>query len=104
MPMDIVANNLPADGYTMHPASGAIVGTAVKGSPVSERIKAEAKYLVLKYLRKNIIGLEHIVNYDMLGLARLYVRALRLQKQIVDLRQASERRSQRRAAALWGTW
>jgi hypothetical protein len=73
-------------------------------SIVSDRIKAEAKYLVLKYLRKNIIGLEHIVNCDMLALARLYLRALRLQKQIADLRQASEMRHQRRAAALWGTW
>jgi len=71
---------------------------------VSERIKVEAKRLVLKYLRMNIIGLEHIVNYDMLALARLYLRALRLQKQIGDLRQTSERRRQRRAAALWGTW
>jgi hypothetical protein len=73
-------------------------------SIVSDRIKAEAKHLVLKYLRMNIIGLEHIVNYDMLALARLYLRALRLQKEISELRQASERRRQRRVAALWGTW
>ena len=73
-------------------------------SIVSDRIKTEAKHLVLKYLRTNIIGLEHIVNYDMMALARLYLRALRLQKQIADLRQASEMRHQRRAAALWGTW
>jgi hypothetical protein len=73
-------------------------------SIVSERIKAEAKRLVLKYLRMNIIGLEHIVNYDMMALARLYLRALRLEKQIADLRQASERRRQQRATALWGTW
>jgi hypothetical protein len=71
---------------------------------VSERIKAEGKRLVLKYLEMDIIGLEHIVNYDMLALARLYLRALRLQKEITDLRQASERRRQQRAAALWGTW
>jgi len=73
-------------------------------SIVSDRIKAEAKYLVLKYLRMNIIGLEHIVNEDMRALARLYLRAMTLQKEIGDLRQASERRRQRQAAALWGTW
>ena len=73
-------------------------------SIISDRIKAEAKYLVLKYLRMGIIGLEHIANEDMLALARLYLRAKRLQKEIAELGQASERRRQRQAAALWGTW
>jgi hypothetical protein len=76
----------------------------IRFSMVSDRLKAEAKYLVLKYLRLGIIGLEHIVNADMLALARLYLRAKRLQKEIADLREASQRRRQRRAAALWGTW
>ena len=76
----------------------------IRFSMVSDRLKVEAKYLVLKYLRMNIIALEHIVNEDMLALARLYLRAKRLRKQIDDLRQASERRRQRQAAAIWGTW
>ena len=71
---------------------------------VSDRIKAEAKQLVLKYLEMDIIGFEHIVNEDMRVLARLYLRARRLEQEIAELRQASERRRQRRAAALWGTW
>ena len=71
---------------------------------ISERIKAEGKRLVLKYLEMDIIGFEHIVNEDMRVLARLYLRARRLEREIVELRQASERRRQRRAAALWGTW
>ncbi len=76
----------------------------IRFSMVSDRLKAEAKYLVLKYLRMNIIALEHIVNEDMRALARLYLRAMRLQKEIGDLRQASQRRRQQRVAALWGTW
>ena len=76
----------------------------IRFSIVSDRIKAEAKYLVLKYLRMNIIGLGHIVNDDMQALARLYLRAMRLQKEIAELRQASERRRQQRAAATWGSW
>ena len=76
----------------------------IRFSIVRDRIKAEAKYTVLKYLRTNIIALEHIVNDDMLALARLYLRAMRLQKEIDDLRQASERRRQQRAVAIWGTW
>ena len=71
---------------------------------ISERIKAEGKRLVLKYLEMDIIGFEHIVNEDMRVLARLYLRARRLEREIVELRHASERRRQRRAAALWGTW
>jgi hypothetical protein len=71
---------------------------------VSERIKAEGKRLVLKYLEMDIIGFEHIVNEDMRVLARLYLRARRLEREIAELRQASERRRQQRAAALWGTW
>jgi hypothetical protein len=73
-------------------------------SIVSDRMKAEAKYLVLKYLRMGIIGLEHIVNDDMRALARLYLRAKRLQKKITELREASERRCQQRAVAVWGSW
>mgnify|MGYP001095668175 CR=1 FL=1 len=71
---------------------------------VSDRIKAEAKYLVLKYLRMDIIGLEHIVNDDILALARLYLRARRLKQEIAELRQASERRCQQKATALWRRW
>ena len=72
----------------------------IRFSMVSDRLRAEAKYLVLKYLRLGIIGLEHIVNADMLALAKLYLRAKRLQKEIADLREASQRRRQRRAAAI----
>ena len=61
---------------------------------VSERIKAEGKRLVLKYLEMDIIGFEHIVNEDMRILARLYLRARRLEREITELRQASERRRQ----------
>lgn len=70
-------------------------------SIVNERIKPKAKYLVLKYLRIGIIELEHIVNNDMLALARLFLRAERMRKEIAELQEASERRRQRKAAALW---
>jgi hypothetical protein len=69
---------------------------------VNNRIRPKAKYLVLKYLRMGIIELEHIVNNDMLALARLYLRARRMRKEIAELQEASERRRQRKAEALWG--
>jgi len=72
-------------------------------SIVRDRIRTEAKYLVLKYLRMNIIALEHVVNEDMRALARLYLRAMRLQKEIAELGEASQWRRQQRAAAIWGS-
>jgi len=68
---------------------------------VNNRIRPKAKYLVLRYLRMGIIELEHIVNNDMLALARLFLRAERMRKEIAELQEASERRRQRKAAALW---
>jgi hypothetical protein len=48
-----------------------------------------------------IIELEHIANNDMLSLARLYLRARRMRKEITKLQEASERRRRRQAEALW---
>ena len=64
---------------------------------VNERIKSRTKYLVLKYVKMGIIELEYIVDSDMRALARLYLRIKRMLKQIAELREASERRRQRRA-------
>lgn len=72
-------------------------------SIVSDRIRAGAKYLVLRYVRKDILGLEYIANDDMRALARLYLRARQLQKEIAELRQASKRRGLRRAEASCGS-
>jgi hypothetical protein len=66
---------------------------------VKERLPGKAKYLVLKYLRMGIIDLDHVVNDDMLALARLCLRARRLQKDIADLREASRAKRVRQLAA-----
>jgi len=70
-------------------------------SIVNERLPGKAKYMVLKYLKMGIIGLEHIVNNDMRALARLYLRIRKMRKEIAELREASERRRQRRAEGFW---
>jgi hypothetical protein len=69
---------------------------------VKERLAGDAKYLVLKYLRMGIIDMEHIVNDDMLALARLELRARRLEQEIARLQEASRARSRRRMTALLG--
>jgi hypothetical protein len=68
---------------------------------VNERIKSRTKYLVLKYIKMGIIELEYIVDSDMRALARLFLRIKRMRKEIAELREASERRRQRHAEALW---
>jgi hypothetical protein len=67
-------------------------------SIVKERLP-KARYKVLKLLQQGIIELEDIQNEDMRGYARLYLRALRLQKQIAELREASWKRRKAKAAA-----
>ena len=52
-------------------------------------------------LRMGIIELEHVVDNDMLALARLYLRAERMRKEIAELQEACERRQ--RIAALWAS-
>jgi hypothetical protein len=77
-------------------------GVLVLFSVVSDRMGNSGKYLVLKYLRMGVIGPEHIVSEDMAALSRLYLRIRRLRQEMGELREASERRRQRRAEALWG--
>ena len=60
-------------------------------SIVNERLKPWAKYLVLKYLEKGIIELEHIVDNDMFALGRLHLRVRRLRKEIAELREVGWR-------------
>ena len=71
-------------------------------SIVNDRMANPAKYRVLRYLERGIIGFEHIVNDDMAALARLYLRVQRMRQEIRGLRGASEWRHERRAEALWG--
>jgi hypothetical protein len=79
-------------------------GVLILFSVVSDRMGGSGKYLVLKYLRMGVIGLEHIVNQDMAALARLYLRIERMRQEMGELREASERRHRQRAEALWGRW
>ncbi|MDM8001082.1 MAG: hypothetical protein QUS33_14130 [Dehalococcoidia bacterium] len=54
----------------------------------------EAKFAVLRYVRKGIIDLGHIESLDMYELARLDLRARRLRNEIRQLRKASWNRRQ----------
>lgn len=66
---------------------------------VKRRLPRQAS-LVLKYLRMGLIELKHIVNDDMLALARLYRRARKLQDQIAELREVGREKLRRELAWL----
>ena len=86
--------------YKADKVSEQLKNVSIMFSIVKERIKARAKYLVLKYLDMGIIELEHIVDNDMQALARLYLRMRRMRKEIAELRQKSQQHHQQRAEVL----
>ena len=67
---------------------------------VNSRTKDRRKYLVLKHVRMGIIDLDHIQDDDMWNLARLYLRARRMRKEIRELAEFSRRRRPKVAAWL----
>ena len=61
---------------------------------LKERLPGKAKYAVLRRLGVGVIELGQIPDFDMYQLGVLYLRALSLGKQIVELEEASWRRRQ----------
>ena len=70
-------------------------------SIVKDRIPGREKYQVLKQLRLGVMELEDVVDFDMWSLARLWLRARRLRRQIAGLEEASWRRRQRETEKLF---
>ena len=69
---------------------------------VNERIKTINKYVVLKYLIRGIIRLEHIVDYDMRALGKHRLRIIRLSKEIERLAKASRKKAVQKTEAMLG--
>jgi hypothetical protein len=74
-----------------------IIARIVKG-----RLPMKAAYLVLKYIKLGLIGLDDVVNGDMQALVRLYLRVERLQGEIRQLERAGEARRRRQMVRLFG--
>ena len=68
-------------------------------SIVSERIPGRAKYKVLKLVRMGVIDIGDIADNQMYFLAEMYLRALRLRREIKELQELSRRRSEQKAQA-----
>lgn len=61
-------------------------GVLITLSIVRRHVEPRAMALVLRHLEMGIIGMEHIVDEDMLAVARLYRRAERLKAEIREVR------------------
>jgi len=72
---------------------------AIRMSILSEHIQGYTKYKVLKLVSKGVIDVDDISNWDMWQLAKFFLRAIWLRKQIRELREASGRRKERKVQA-----
>ena len=54
---------------------------------VSERIKSRKKYLIMKYLKEDVLELDDIKDMDMWCMGRMYLRMLRLKREIKELQE-----------------
>jgi len=68
-------------------------------SIMSEKIPGRAKYKALKLVRMGIVDIGDIADTKMYFLAELYLRALRLRKEIGQLQERSWRRREQKAKA-----
>ena len=68
---------------------------AIVISIINGRIKGKAKYKILRYARTGIIDTDDIGNWDIWQLAKLYLKALGLRKQVIELQEISRQRKER---------
>lgn len=68
------------------------------------RVRDANKYVVLKYALRGVIDVEDVLDEELKGLVRLYLRARRLTEEIESLREARQKRKQRELAAMLARW
>jgi hypothetical protein len=66
----------------------------IMASIINSRIQGTVKFKVLKYVKQGIIETDSIKNSDMRQLAKLFLRILRLRKEIAKLQEKSRQRKQ----------
>ena len=66
---------------------------------VNERIPGMNKYRVLKYVGTGVIAIDDIIDDDIRALAKLYLQIREVKKQVVELREFSRQKKERKARA-----
>ena len=62
-----------------------VADTVIRLEIISDRIKNPKKYLIMKYLKDGFLDLDDIKDSDMWSMGRLYLRLLRLKKEIKSI-------------------
>jgi len=70
---------------------------------LSERIKSRKKYKILEQAEAGLIDVEEISDFDMFCLAKRYVRAKRIQREIAALEKKSQERREDKAKKVLGS-
>ena len=70
---------------------------------ISNKIKAYAKYKVIKYVEAGILDLGDIADLNMYCLAQRYLRAKRLQREIAELEEKSRERQGQKMRKILGS-
>jgi hypothetical protein len=81
-----------------------LADTRILFSIIFERISGKGKYLVLKYLHRGVIDLEAIVHDDLRACGRMYLRMLRISREIRELEGQRDKRQEARLSRMMARW
>jgi len=62
-----------------------VADTVIRLEIISDRIKNPKKYLIMKYLKDGFLDLDDVKDSDMWSMGRMYLRLLRLKKEIKNI-------------------
>ena len=63
-----------------------LADTTIRLEIISDRIKTGKKYLIMKYLKDGFLDLDDIKDSDMWCMGRMYLKSLRIRKEIRDIK------------------
>ena len=69
-----------------------LADTTIRLEIISERIKNRKKYLIMKYLKEQTLDLDDITDFDVWRMGGIYLKMLRLQREIKDILEYRNRR------------
>ena len=69
-----------------------LADTVIRLGIVCARIDSGNKYLIMKHLKEGVVQLDDITDMDLWNMGRLYLRSLRLKKEIKDIQEYRRRK------------
>ena len=76
-----------------------LADTTIRLEIISDRIKTGKKYLIMKHLKEGGLDLDDITDFDMWCMGRMYLRILKLKREITDIQEYRDRKFNRQRQA-----